>query len=299
MELRHLRYFIAVARELSFTRASAKLRIAQPALSRQVHDLEDEIGVDLLHRGPRGVSLTAEGQLFLTEAQRLIKNADEAVGKTRALARGEYGELNVGYSPMAAAGILPAALANFQEKTPGVKVTLHDLAGDELTTGLLNGSLHLAMMAERTDMTAIGLQYEELRRYKVCVAMAPDHPLARKRSLRVAQAAAEPLVVFRRSDYSGYHTLLERVFAPRGLKPRIAVECDSGGSLVTELEVGHGIALVGEVFRQFAGKRLAYRRFSDSEESHGVGIARAAKGDVTPAGEKFCAALRLAADRGK
>ena len=99
-------------------------------------------------------------------------------------------------------------------------------------------------MAERTDMTAIGLQYEELRRYIVCVAMAPDHPLARKRSLRVAQAAAQPLV--------------------------------------------------GEVFRQFAGKRLAYRRFSDSEESHGVGIARAAKGDVTPAGEKFCAALRLA-----
>src|SRR5579862_311865 len=113
MELRHLRYFLAVAEALSFTKAAAQLRVAQPALSRRVQDLEDEIGVDLLRRGPRGVSLTAEGRLFLAEAQQLLKNADEAVGKVRSLARGEFGELNVGYSPSAAAGMLPAALADF------------------------------------------------------------------------------------------------------------------------------------------------------------------------------------------
>src|SRR5260370_4246414 len=95
MELRHLRYFLAVGEALNFTRAAAQLRVAQPALSRQVQDLEDEIGVDLLRRSPRGVTLTAEGKLFLEEVRELLKRADESVEKVRALARGEYGELHI------------------------------------------------------------------------------------------------------------------------------------------------------------------------------------------------------------
>src|SRR5258705_2930155 len=90
MELRHLRYFVAVAEALNFTKASARLRVAQPALSRQMTDLEDEIGVDLMKRSPRGVTLTAEGKLFLDEVRELLKRADESVEKVRALARGEY-----------------------------------------------------------------------------------------------------------------------------------------------------------------------------------------------------------------
>ena len=99
MELRHLRYFVAVCEALNFTKAAAQLRIAQPALSRQVQDLEDEIGVDLLKRSPRGVTITAEGKLFLEEAREVLRRTDESVEKVRALARGEYGELHVGYAP--------------------------------------------------------------------------------------------------------------------------------------------------------------------------------------------------------
>src|SRR5438105_1846361 len=99
MELRHLRYFLAVGEALNFTKAAAQLRVAQPALSRQVQDLEDEIGVDLMKRSPRGVTLTAEGKLFLDEVRELLRRADESVEKVRALARGEYGELHVGYAP--------------------------------------------------------------------------------------------------------------------------------------------------------------------------------------------------------
>src|SRR6202023_1147110 len=97
MELRHLRYFLAVGEALNFTKAAAQLRVAQPALSRQVQDLEDEIGVDLMKRTPRGVTLTAEGKLFLEEVRELLKRADESVEKVRALVRGEYSELDVGY----------------------------------------------------------------------------------------------------------------------------------------------------------------------------------------------------------
>src|SRR5258708_24162443 len=109
MELRHLRYFRAVAEASSFTRAATRLRIAQPALSRQIQDLENEIGVRLLHRSPLGVRLTAEGELFLEEVRELLKRADASVEKVRAFSRGEYGEVRVGYEPTPTVGILPPA----------------------------------------------------------------------------------------------------------------------------------------------------------------------------------------------
>src|SRR5437588_5246932 len=148
MELRHLRYFLAVGEGLNFTRAAAQLRVAQPALSRQVQDLEDEIGVDLLRRSPRGVALTAEGKLFLEEVRDLLKRADESVEKVRTLARGEYGELHVGYAPVPTVEILPPALAVFQKAVPRVKVLLHDLSSAELITGLRNATLELAITVE-------------------------------------------------------------------------------------------------------------------------------------------------------
>ena len=146
MELRHLRYFLAVGEALNFTKAAGQLRVAQPALSRQVQDLEDEIGVDLMKRSPRGVTLTAEGKLFLDEVRELLRRADESVEKVRALARGEYGELHVGYAPSPTVEILPPALAAFQKAVPRVKVLLHDLSSDELLAGLQNATLELAVM---------------------------------------------------------------------------------------------------------------------------------------------------------
>src|SRR5436309_16040894 len=146
MELRHLRYFLAVGEALNFTKAAAQLRGAQPALSRQVQDLEEEIGVDLLHRSSRGVTLTAEGKLFLEEVRELLKHADESIERVRALARGEYGELHIGYAPVPSTEILPPTLAAFQKAVPRVKVLLHDLSSDELIAGLQNATLELAVM---------------------------------------------------------------------------------------------------------------------------------------------------------
>src|SRR5947209_15002461 len=128
MELRHLRYFLAVGEALNFTKAAAQLRVAQPALSRQVQDLEEEIGVDLMKRSPRGVTLTAEGKLFLDEVRELLKRADESVEKVRALARGEYGELHVGYAPTPTVEILPRALAALQKIVTRLKMVLSSLS---------------------------------------------------------------------------------------------------------------------------------------------------------------------------
>ena len=293
MELRRLRNFLAVGEALNFTKAAAQLRVGQPALSRQVQDLEDEIGVDLLRRSPRGVTLTAEGKLFLDEVRDLLKRADESVEKVRALARGEYGELHIGYAPSPTVEILPPALAAFQKAVPRVKVLLHDLSSDELIAGLQNATLELAVMVRQPvgDETA-GIQFELLRTYPLCVAMTAAHPFARLKSVSLEKLAAEPLVGFHRKDYPEYNRILDRLFAPIRATARIAVECDSASSLITEVEAGRGVALSSTVFKLVAGKRLLYRPLTGTTEVASVGIARATKGDVTPAGEKFSEILR-------
>ena len=122
--------------------------------------------------------------------------------------------------------------------------------------------------------------------------MTATHPFARLKSITLEKLAAEPLVGLRRKDYSEYYRIVDRVFASVHAKPRIAVECDSASSLITEVEAGRGVALSSTVFKLVAGKRLLYRPLTGTTEVASVGIARASKGDVTPAGERFCEILR-------
>jgi len=292
MELRHLRYFLAVGEALNFTNAAARLRVAQPALSRQIQDLEDEIGVDLLHRSSRGVTLTAEGKLFLEEVRELLKHADESIERVRALARGEYGELHIGYAPVPSTEILPPTLAAFQKAVPRVKVLLHDLSSDQLIAGLRNGTLELAIMVEPIGEQTVGIEFEVLRTEGLCVAMSAAQPLARLKSIPLERLADEPLVGLSRKDYPEYYDYLDRIFAPIHAKPRIVVECDSMSSLIAEVEAGRGISLASPTFKLVFGKRLLYRALTGTTATVSVGIARATKGDVTSAGEKFCEILR-------
>ena len=296
MELRHFRYFLAVAEALNFTKAAALLRVAQPALSRRVQDLEDEIGVDLLKRSPRGVVLTAEGKLFLDKTRHILKLADESVEQVRALARGEEGELHMGYAPAPTVEILPPALAAFQKAFPRVRVLLHDFSEQELIDGLRNGRLELALMPRGTGPQSVGLEFETLRSYPICVAVAPTHRFARLKTITLEMVAAEPMIGFNRKDYPEYYVGLDRLFEPLGIKPRVVVECDSSSSLITEIETGRGVAIASPVLRHASGKRLLYRPLTGTTEVLSVGIARAIKGDVTPAGEKFCEILRKTSD---
>jgi DNA-binding transcriptional LysR family regulator len=295
MELRHLRYFLAVGEALNFTKAAAQLRVAQPALSRQVQDLEDEIGVDLLKRSPRGVTLTAEGKLFLEEARELLKRADESIEKVRALARGYYGELHVGYSALPSAEVLPPALAAFQKAFPRVNVVLHDLTHGEPVEELQSGAMHLALMPQSAALQSAGMVFEVLRTYPFYVALPAAHRFARLKTIPLEKIAAEPLLALRRKQYPGYYEVLDRVFSPLGIKPPIVVECDTASSLLTAIESGRGIALSTSVFKQMTGKRLVYRPLTGTNEVLSVGIARAKNGDLTPAGEKFCEILRKVA----
>jgi DNA-binding transcriptional LysR family regulator len=217
--------------------------------------------------------------------------------KVRALARGEYGELHVGYAPVPTVEVLPPALAAFQKAVPRVKLSLHDLSSDELIAGLHNATLELAILVQPTGEQTSGIEFELLRTYPLCVVLTAAHPFAGLKSIALEKLAAEPLVGLRRKDYSEYNRILDRVFAPISAKPRIAVECDSASSLITEVEAGYGIAVVTTITKLVAGKRLLYRPLTGTTEALFVGIAHATNGDVTPAGERFCEILRKISDR--
>jgi len=256
MELRHLRYFVAVAEAENVSRAALKLHVSQPGLSRQIRDLEDEIGFQLFERSAKSLRLTAAGKVFLTEAQAVLQHADEAVKKARAVAGGTGGEINVGYAPSLTVQILPAALRKFQEQFPHVRVALHDLSTEEMLAQLGEKKLQVALTVRPPARLLRGLRCADLARYEMCVALAPQHPFAKLKFVSLEQISREPLIAYSRKDYPEYHEQLEKLFAPFGRKPRLAGEHDGITSLIADVEVGRGFALVPSCVACMAGPRL-------------------------------------------
>src|SRR5690242_15033311 len=172
VELRHLRYFVAVAEAENVSRASLKLHVSQPPLSRQIRDLEDELGFPLLRRTAKSVSLTQAGRTFLNEARAVLQRVEEGVKKARAVATAGETDLRVGYSPTPFARILPKTLRAFQKAMPKVRVRLHDWSNKDTLDGIRDGRLELGLItAPPKDSSLRDLRYEELFRQRVCVAV--------------------------------------------------------------------------------------------------------------------------------
>jgi DNA-binding transcriptional LysR family regulator len=271
MELRHLRYFVAVAEEENVSRAALKLHVSQPGISRQIRDLEDEIGFQLFERSAKSVRLTAAGSVFLTEARAVLQRATEAVEKARAADGAGSGEINIGYAPSLTVQILPPALRKFQDEFPKVRVALHDLSTEEMLAQIGDGKLQVALTVKPSAKLLRGLQFEELARYGMRVAVAPKHPLAKSKSVSLEQIAREPLIGYSRKDYPEYHTMLDKLFAPVGRKPRIAGEHDGVASLIAAVESGHGFALVPECLACMVGARLKLIPLTDELPPIAVG----------------------------
>jgi LysR family transcriptional regulator, benzoate and cis,cis-muconate-responsive activator of ben and cat genes len=256
MELRHLRYFVAVAEAENVTRAALKLHVSQPGISRQIRDLEDEIGFPLFERSAKSLRLTEAGKVFLGEARAVLQRARDAVEAARAIAGRNAGELAIGYAPSLTVRILPPALRRFQGQFPNVRVALHDLSTEEMLAQLGEKKLQVALTVKPPAKLLRGLRFEELARYAMRVAVAPKHPLADAQAIRLEQVAREPLIAYSRQDYPEYHAMLARLFAPAGGPPRLAGEHDSVTSLIAAVESGRGFALVPECLACMVGARL-------------------------------------------
>src|SRR4030095_14091487 len=189
MELRPLRYFVTVAELLNFTKAAAKLRVAQPSFSRQIRDLEEELGVPLLERNSRFVRLTAAGKAF-----------DTAAKPARAFANSNHGHLNLGYAPSLTVEVLAQALRSFEKECPRVRVTIQDLSILEMINGLREGRLDAALTVESSGKQMQGLAFEKLWSYPVCVALGATHRLVRAKRIDLAELNDERLMVYSREE---------------------------------------------------------------------------------------------------
>lgn len=296
MELRHLRYFIAAAETENVSRAASKLHVSQPALSRQIRDLEEELGFPLFERSAKSVRLTEAGKAFLAEARAVLQRSEQAVAAARAIADGGRTELHVGYAPSPTVRIMPATLRVFQAQSPNVRVRLHDLSTEEMLTGVREGKLQIAFLVRPGRSLLRGLHFEELARDTMCLAMSPDHSLARRRSVTLEQAVREPLVIFSPKEYPEYLEYLQAMFAPIKAKPKIAEEHDSSASLIAAVESGTGVAVVPQSFSCFTGPRLKLLPLSPTPEPIIIGGVWSKDG-AAPAAEKFWACAREAVSK--
>jgi len=266
MELRHLRYFVAVAEEENVTRAAARLRVAQPSLSRQIRDLEADLGVDLFDHTARSIRLNDAGRHFLPEAREALARVEQAVGSVRAFANGEAGEFHVGYAPSVTTRILPDALRRFHSEFPGVCVRLHDLSTGEMVRALHEGEISAALLVQPSNADLEGLEFREIDRFQPVAAMAPDHRLATREPIEWAALRGVPLLAYSRDEYPEYHAWLRRVFQGSAA-PVIESEFDSSTSLIVAVESGAGVALVQEGFENLAGSRLALRALEEKPDA--------------------------------
>ncbi|MBX3196664.1 MAG: LysR family transcriptional regulator [Labilithrix sp.] len=259
MDLRHLRYFVAVAEELNFTKAAARLHVSLPPLSRQIRDLERELGIDLLVRSTRSVRLTEAGKLFQLEATAILRRTDEAVESMRALTRTEHRRVRVGYAASPTIEILPRALQRFHRMKPQAFVQLHDMSTQAMLRGLRERTLDVAMFVSLAPQEFAGFTVEEIATYPIRVAMHPKHRFTRMQSVRLRDLAGEALVTFSREDYPEVHQGLAKILAPYTRSPNVVAEYETAVSLIAGVEAGHGLALLSETAGRLAGERLVFR----------------------------------------
>jgi LysR family transcriptional regulator, benzoate and cis,cis-muconate-responsive activator of ben and cat genes len=290
VELRHLRYFVAVAEEQNVSRAAARLHVSQPPLSRQIRDLERELGVLLFKRTPKAISPTEAGRVFLMEARAILHRVDEAIGVAKAAASGKTGRVRVGYAASPSVEILPRALRTFKRSHPNVGVDLRNMTSRAILSGLHDGSLDVALVVTVSPSEFDGLIIENLRTYSMRVAMHPRHRLARRKRVPLREIAKEPLVTFSRLEHPEHPIFLARVFASQSRKPDIAEECDTATSLIAAVEAGRGVAVVFETMSRIAGGRLVLRPITPALQRYPVDIAyREGAGEATMA---FVEAIR-------
>jgi len=183
MELRHLRYFVAVAETLSFTKGAKKLRLAQPSLTRQIKDLEEEIGVRLLDRTKREVSLTEEGKSFLADAKRVLAHSTEIIESVQRLRHHATTAFNIGYVADLFYSSLPITLAALQRSLPTVSINLFDMTRGDQFRALEEGKIDLGFVGLRESIEERGLQFRSVASHKTVAALAKSNQLAKKTSV--------------------------------------------------------------------------------------------------------------------
>ncbi len=268
MDLRHMRYFIAVANELHFTKAAETLRIAQPAISRQIKDLEEEIGAPLITRSGRRIALTHAGRVFYDRAMLALQAAESAVVETQRAQRGEIGSIAVGFFEQSAYTLLPPILRSYRSKFPGVDIQLRLFTVTQQARALLSGDTDVALVRtiknfDQSAKVLADFDSHMLYREKFVMAIPETHHFSKRESVSLSACKHEMFVGYARTMAPDFHAMVMKVCASHGYSPRISLEVGQSYTLIGLISAGTGIALVPASMQKMKFEGVLFKRLAD------------------------------------
>jgi DNA-binding transcriptional LysR family regulator len=259
MELRHLRYFIAVAEELHFARAAGRLHIAQPSLSKQIQQLEQELGFPLFYRTKQRVELLDAGHVFLDESRRILRLAENAVESARRSHTGQSGRLLIGFNASATLQVLPKILRTYRRLFPDVMVELSEMTTIRGAELVLDSPLSVGLVRSPSLFSKESFCIETILREPFVVALPDSHPAAKQDSVRIKTLAGEPFIVPPRQPGWDYSDAIFQIFRDNGIEPRIAQEARQALAVTSLVAGGLGVALVPASYSNLRLPGATYR----------------------------------------
>jgi DNA-binding transcriptional LysR family regulator len=296
MELRHLRYFLALAEELSFTRAAERVGIAQPPFSQQIRALEQEMGVRLVDRTPRRVVLTEAGTVFAERARFILSRVGEAVVVTQQIGRGLSGHICVGFTESGC--FHPAVtrtLLEFRQTYPALHVTLQENKSTNLVAMIREGTVDAAFIRPPFEADEV-VAYTPLLHEKMVVAVPRGHRLASRKATTLAGLSEEVFVFYHRDVRPGLTDTVIAACERSGFRPRLSQEAPQLTSTLNLVAAGLGISIVPESLKHLRTNDIVYLRLTGDAPQAALGLASRADGRSTAVGNFIAVALRIADD---
>jgi len=246
MELRHLRYFVTVAEELNVSRASARLRISQPAVSRQLRDLEEELGIALFRREKGGLRLTVAGETFLAHARDLLRRTGDAVKQMAAFREKPKETLTVGYIAPVLASVLTPALRRFSQQRPASEVILRELSPGEQVTALRDGRIDLALIGNPYSEIKEEFVMTVLKRIPLAAVLPDNHLLALRKRIALPELEGEQFIGFAEDKFPGRNAAICAACQAAGFTPRVGPQVENLSALLAVVAAGKGVTLAPE-----------------------------------------------------
>ncbi|NBC01885.1 MAG: LysR family transcriptional regulator [Bacteroidetes bacterium] len=293
MEFRHLRAFLTVAETLNFRQAAEHVHVTQSALSRQIQQLEETLGVRLFDRSRRAVKLTAAGRAFVPEARQTLEHAEQAQRTARRAARGEVGRLVVGFVGPAIYGVLPRILRAFRATAPDVDLVLREMRTDAQRTALQDGTLDVAFAGRGPDGAAI--RSEPVDREAVMIALPAEHRLAEAEAIDLIDLAEDPFIIFERAFEPELFDALIGLCQRAGFSPKIGQQANRIFVILGLVSAGLGVAFApGSVRRGLSTEEVVFVPLRDATPTPTLSMVWRADNE-SPALTAFLAEARWAA----
>jgi DNA-binding transcriptional LysR family regulator len=294
MELRHLRYFVTLAEELHFGKAAEKLHIAQPPLSQQIRQLEQELGFELFHRTKRSVQLTEAGQVFLGEVQQIFKQLQQAIQTGQQTNRGEIGQLVVGFVSTAAYNILPKILKDFRSLVAGVSLELHELTTDQQLEWLREGRMDVGFI--RPPVEDNTFSWETIFQESLIVALPETHRLANQCDVSLRSLANEPFILFPRKLAPGLYDLIISLCQQAGFSPSVAQEAIQMQTIVSLVAGEMGVAIAPESLQNLQRTGVVYKNIQEATPKAAIAMIWR-KNEKSPIVQRFLETIKQTAHK--